>query len=188
MRPDEHAVLRARQAGDLSTDESFRSLYDLYGREVLAWLLVRAREEADDLFQEVWSVFYFRWKRWELREELMAQEARPVLSFLFRTAALTWRNRFHRRRPTEPVENLEVEDSESGPEAVHRRLELGDTLKLASRICPPEEMDVLLARLSGLSGAEISEALGITPAAADHRYRDCVIRLRRKLRPKEVNS
>ena len=184
---DEHTVLRTRQAGSLSVEESFRELYDLYGREVLAWLLVRARQEAEDIFQDVWSAFYFRWCTWEVREDLLVPGARPVLSFLFRTAAFTWRSR-GRQHVAKRVQELAIPDVTSAPDLVHRRLELGHCLTVAAEICPPEEMDVLLARLSGFSGAETAQALGITAAIADHRYRDCVSRLRRRLQPKEVNS
>ena len=102
---DEQEVLRARQAGDLSVEESFRVLFDLHGRAVMGWLLVRVpRDQADDLFQEIWSTFYLRWRTWEFREHLAAQEARPVLSFLFRTAAFVRNGEYRRQRALESVD------------------------------------------------------------------------------------
>jgi len=182
---EEQAILRSRQSGDLSPEESFRALYDLYGRSVLSWLLVRVRrDQADDLFQEVWAAFLVRWRVWEFREDVAAPEARPVLSFLFRTAALIWKGHLRKDRQNEPL-------PEGGREpAVHSddfesRVELGRCLDTAARICPPEEIEVLVARLTGLSGSEIAQALGISEAVVDHRYRDAVARLRRRLQSQE---
>src|SRR2546421_2382089 len=95
MFRDEQEILLARQAGDLSMEDAFRALFNLHGRAVLGWLLVRVpRDQADDLFQEVWSTFYLRWRGWEFREDVAAPEARPVLSFLFRTAAFLRHGQF----------------------------------------------------------------------------------------------
>lgn len=179
----EQEILAARQAGDISGDESFRELYDLYGRSVLSWLLVRApRDQADDLFQEIWSAFLVRWRTWEFREHLAVAEARPVLSFLFRTAALKWKGHRRKERPCEPLPEL------AGPDRLDSDLELGRCLDLATQICSPEEVEVLVARLSGMSGEEIAQALGISEAVADHRYRGAVARLRRRLKVQEVKS
>jgi DNA-directed RNA polymerase specialized sigma24 family protein len=172
---EEQSVLRARQAGELSGEESFRVLYDLYGRSVLGWLLVRApHDQADDLFQEIWSTFYLRWRNWEFRDEVSCDDAKPVLSFLFRTAAFAWKGHRRKQRPVESLDGLEAPPSE-----LDQKVELGQCLDLASEICSPEEVEVIVARLSGMSGIEVAQALGITEAIADHRYRGAIARLRR---------
>ncbi len=177
MVTEEQAILRARQAGDLSAEESFRELYDLYGRDVLRWLLMRApRDQADDLFQEIWSTFFLRWRNWRFREEVAAEEARPVLSFLFRTASFAWKGHRRKQRSSEPLDGIAALE-----DGIDRRLQLGRCLKLASEICSEEEVEVIVARLSGLSGAEVAQALNISEAVADHRYRGAVARLRRRL-------
>ena len=180
--PDlEQAILRARQIGDLSCEESFREVYDLYGREVLAWLWTRvSRDQADDLFQEIWATFFARWRRWEFRDELAVEGARPILSFLFRTAAFAWKGNRRKRRESEPVPE-ETADPAATAASLNTRLELGRCLDLATQICSPEEVEVLVARLSGMSGPEIAQALGISESIADHRYRGAVARLRRRL-------
>jgi DNA-directed RNA polymerase specialized sigma24 family protein len=61
------------------------------------------------------------------------------------------------------------------------RVELGRCLDLAAKICTAEEIEVLVARLTGLSGAEIAQALGLSEPVVDHRYRDAISRLRRRL-------
>jgi DNA-directed RNA polymerase specialized sigma24 family protein len=187
---DEQEILLAREMGDLSTEESFRALFDLHGRAVLGWLLVRApRDQADDLFQEVWSTFYVRWRSWEFREHLKAPEARPVLSFLFRTAAFLRHGEFRRKRLLVDCEALNIlPDAASGPEALDRQVQVRRCLDLAAEICSPEELDALLGKLSGLSGEEMAQTLRVTAAIADHRYRSAVARLKRHLQPqaKEV--
>jgi DNA-directed RNA polymerase specialized sigma24 family protein len=181
---DEQEVLRARQAGDLSVEESFRALFDLHSRAVMGWLLVRVpRDQADDLFQEIWSTFYVRWRAWEFREHLTAPEARPVLSFLFRTAAFVRHGQYRRKRSQDSLEGeaAAIPDASSGPAAMDQRVQLGRCLDLAAEICSPEELDALLGKLSGLSGEEMARALGVSEAIADHRYRSAVARLRREM-------
>src|SRR5207302_1135243 len=119
-------------------------------------------------------------------------EARPVLSFLFRTAAFLRHGQFRgsRRRVHESVEGeaIVVADAASSPAALDQRVQLGRCLELAAEICSPEEVDALLAKLSGLSGEEMARTLGVSTAIADHRYRSAVARLRRRLQPKEVRQ
>ena len=68
---EEQTILTSRRSGRLSCEESFRELYELYGRSVLSWLLVRVpRDQADDLFQEAWTTFLVRWRNWEFRDSL----------------------------------------------------------------------------------------------------------------------
>src|SRR5262249_8082417 len=153
---------RARQSGELSCEESLRWLYDLYARSVFSWLLVRSpRDQAEDMFQEVWSAFLVRWRAWEFREEVSAPEARPGVSFLFRTGAFVWKGHRRKERAGEPLPDGESEPAVHSGE-LEARLELDRCLKLAAEICTPEEIEVLTARLAGLSGAEIAGALGIS--------------------------
>jgi DNA-directed RNA polymerase specialized sigma24 family protein len=189
---DEQAILRARQAGELSVEDSFRALFDLHGRAVMGWLLVRVpRDHADDLFQEIWSAFFVRWRTWEFRENVSAPEARPVLSFLFRTAAFVRGGQYRRKRQREMREEEAgpaIPDTLSTPACLDDRVQLGQCLDLAAEICASEELDALLAKLTGLSGEEMASSLGVTAAIADHRYRSAVARLRRHLQPKETTS
>jgi DNA-directed RNA polymerase specialized sigma24 family protein len=70
----------------------------------------------------------------------------------------------------------------SGPETLLRDLEAWKALSLARRICPEEELDVLLAKLAGMSAREVAGTPSITEAVVDHRYRDALARLRSKLK------
>lgn len=83
-----------------------------------AWLALRADSAADDLFQDVWTVFYRRCREWQHRAP-MGDESRPVLSFLFRTCHLTLRahRRLRAARDAAPLEELFDE-----ADAQHERL------------------------------------------------------------------
>lgn len=184
----ELAILEGCERGALTRERGFEELYALYRPTVLGWLVVTAgRGPAEDLAQDVWTVFHRRWGSWR-HDPASPDEGRPVLSFLYRTAHFVLRG--HRRRRElrgEPLESADPPDERTSPEVLDDRLAVGRLLELARRLCPPEELDVLLARLSGLSGREIAAALGITAAAADHRYRSAVERLRDATRGREAS-
>ena len=82
--PPEHAIVSGRMSGVLSVDTSFERLYKIYAAVVLGWLVIRVEPNAvEDLVQDVWTVFYRRWRIWQQPAEMNTPAARPVLSFLF---------------------------------------------------------------------------------------------------------
>jgi RNA polymerase sigma factor (sigma-70 family) len=179
----EPSILRARARGEVSADAAFEQLYALYAPVVLGWLMMRVRAaEADDLFQDVWIVFYNRWRRWQCLPEMEAPEARPVLSFLFRTCHYVLQG--HRRRAArvhESLESADISDGAMGARRMHQQVEFGRWLELARKLCPPQELDVLLAKLAGVPAREIAWTLNITEPVVDHRFRDAIARLRKQL-------
>ncbi|MFQ5695615.1 MAG: RNA polymerase sigma factor [Terriglobia bacterium] len=181
----EPPILRARAQGRLSAHAAFEQLYALYAPTVLGWLALRVKPaDADDLFQDVWTVFYGRWRSWQFLPEMQAPGARPVLSFLYRTCHFTLRG--HRRRAarvSDPLEAAEVPDGLRGPERLLQQLQIGQCLQLARGVCPPEELDVLLAKLAGVPAREIARTLEITEPAVDHRFRNAVARLQKAVQP-----
>ena len=182
--PLENRVLRARARGEMSADAAFEALFREYRRLVAAWLRARVESSAvDDLAQDVWLIFYGRFRRWEFGTEMESANARPVLSFLFRTCQFVARShqRLARSRRTDALDEGE-EKAAAGPDSLLRELEAAKALSLARRICPEEELDVLLAKLAGMSAREVSAMLSITEAVVDHRYRDALARLRSKLK------
>lgn len=182
--PLENRVLRARARGEMSADAAFEALFREYRRLVAAWLRARVESSAvDDLAQDVWLIFYGRFRRWEFGTEMESANARPVLSFLFRTCQFVARShqRLARSRKTDVLDEGE-EKAAAGPDSLLRELEAAKALSLARRICPEEELDVLLAKLAGMSAREVSAMLSITEAVVDHRYRDALARLRSKLK------
>ncbi len=177
----ERSILRARAQGEVSADASFEDLYRLYGPTVRAWLRFRvAGPAADDLMQDAFLIFHGRWARWEFRPEMEAEAARPVLSFLFRTCHFVLRA--HRRRACreESAEGIEAVD-ERGADRLMRDAEAGRALGIARRLCPAEELDVLLPKLAGVPAREIAQALGISEPVVDHRFRNALARIKKGL-------
>jgi RNA polymerase sigma factor (sigma-70 family) len=174
-------VLRARTRGEVSADAAFERLHALYAPSVRAWLLLRVRgTEAEDLVQDVWTIFYHRWRRWEQRPGMDEPEARPVLSFLYRTCHFALKG--HRRKARlEDAMETDVADGQAGAERLLLGVEAGRCLDLARRVLRPEELDVLLAKLAGVPAREIAETLGVTESVVDHRFRNALGRVRTRL-------
>lgn len=187
MAPDatlENSLLRARAQGEVSADAAFEALYREYGRLVFGWLGVRVDTSmVDDLAQDVWLIFYSRFRRWEFGVESESAEARPVLSFLFRTCQFVARG--HKRRAsTRVVDPLEAPNDvpvDSERTSLLRTLEATRALAIARSVCRENELDVLLAKLSGMSAREIATTLRISESVVDHRYRNAIAKLRKKL-------
>lgn len=182
--PIENRVLRARALGEVSADAAFETLYREYGRTVSAWLAVRVDSAAvEDLAQDVWLIFYSRFRRWEFGTEMESPEARPVLSFLFRTCQFVARGykRLASSRVVEPLETPESVPVADGRDSMLRRLEATRALAIARSVCRENEVDVLLAKLSGMSAREIAVTLSLSEAVVDHRYRNAIAKLRKKL-------
>jgi RNA polymerase sigma factor (sigma-70 family) len=186
--PLENRVLRARARGEMSADAAFDVLFREYRRIVASWLAVRVESGSiDDLAQDVWLIFYGRFRHWEFGAEMESTEARPVLAFLFRTCQFVARGhqrlaRSSRWRKTDSLEEVEEKVISGAPDNLLRHVEAAKALSLARRICPEEELAVLLAKLSGMSAREVAKALSITEAVVDHRYREAIARLRAKLK------
>ena len=62
-----------------------------------------------------------------------------------------------------------------------RKLEATRALVIAKSVCAENEVDVLLAKLSGMSAREIAATLSVTESDVDHRYRNALSKLRKKL-------
>lgn len=184
----EPQILCARAEGVVSPEASFDQLYAAYAPLVLAWFRVRVgAEAADDLFQDVWTIFYNRWQRWQILPEMMHAEAKPVLSFLFRTAhfVLIGYRRQGAARKQDPIEDVDIPDGQRSPERMQQQLEMGRCLEVARRICPPEEMDVLLAKLAGVPAREIARTMQVSEPVVDHRFRNAIARLKQELKPRK---
>jgi len=146
-------LVRSARAGD---ESAFARLYERYGRIVHALLLARAaREEVDDLVQDV---FLTAWRRLD--------DLRDPAAFGGWIAIIA-RNRAtdaHRRAP----EFVELPDNLPGPGG-EAPLESGADARAALeaiRSLPEAYRDTLMLRLvEGLTGPEISERTGLTPAS-----------------------
>jgi len=188
------AIMRDWASGALSPDDAFVRLYEAYGPLVLTWLRVRVDEAtADDLFQDVWAIFCRRWREWDptrLRQGdgghggADAADARPVLSFLFRTCHLVLmaHRRVARQRDARPLDEASGVTVD-GSTPVLRRVQLGECLAAAKESCSDEDVAMLTAKLAGVPAREIARTLQISEAAVDHRFRNAVSRIRERLMP-----
>ncbi|MCL4819269.1 MAG: hypothetical protein KJ067_09010 [Vicinamibacteria bacterium] len=182
---DEAPLLRARARGEIPADAGFDVLYSRYAPLVRAWLGLRAGSTFEDLAQDVWALFHDRWQRWEVRPEMLQPGARPVLSFLFQSARFVLKA--HRRRAAAapaPLDTMPAEppDARESPGRRHEAIDAGRCLALARRVLREDELDLLLAKVAGLSAREIAVAMGLREAQVDHRYRAALRKLQARLR------
>jgi len=177
----EHPVLQARLAGEVSADVSFEQLYDLYRQPVSAWLSLRVKPaDADDLAQDVWTIFYRRWQTWRFPAELVP-EAKPVLSFLYRTCHLTLAG-FRRLQDRDRADDLGRAGEVAAPVGSWQRdLELGQCLTAAKVACSSDELEILSGKLTGVPARAIARTLGVTESAVDHGYRRAIVKIREAL-------
>jgi DNA-directed RNA polymerase specialized sigma24 family protein len=184
--PPEHGIVSARMCGAMSIDSSFERLYRMYAPVVIGWLALRVEPHAvDDLLQDVWTVFYGRWRSWQQPAELDTPEARPVLSFLFRTVHLATKAHRRARRVHEQIEDHDLTDDRTMPERLIEGLTLASCLDFAKTHCGEEDVAILTGKLAGISAKEIARTLEISESAVDHRYRNTVGYLRQHLQSAE---
>src|SRR5918994_6473587 len=153
--PAGHAVedghlVRAARAGD---ESAFTRLYERYARVVHAVLLARVdRQDVEDLVQDV---FLTAWKRLD--------DLRDPAAFGGWIAMIA-RNRatdFHRRAQ----EYVEMPADLTSPGTASGEAEANDALA-AIRALPGAYRETLMLRLvEGLTGPEIAERTGLTPAS-----------------------
>jgi DNA-directed RNA polymerase specialized sigma24 family protein len=177
-------ILQARFSGRMSPREGFERFFALYERIVRGWLLVRvAATHAEDLSQDVWTIFYRRWQTWDDRPGLEGAGARPVLSFLFRTCCLVVQG--HRRsqaaHPAVPLEEAEDTAPLDAAAAMLSRVQLGECLRTLRDRCSEEEQSIVLAKLAGLAARDIARGLRLSEAVVDHRYRRALARVKSHL-------
>src|SRR5262245_46519790 len=184
--PPEHGIVSARMRGDMSVDASFERLYGMYAPVVIGWLALRVEPYAvDDLLQDVWTVFYGRWRGWQQPVELDTPEARPVLSFLFRTVHLATKAHRRARRVHQPIEGHDLTDERMLPQRLIDGLMLARCLEFAKTHCSEEDVAILTGKLAGISAKEIARTLEISDSAVDHRYRNTLGYLRQHLQSPE---
>jgi DNA-directed RNA polymerase specialized sigma24 family protein len=187
--PPEYGIVSARMTGAMSVEAAFECLYRIYAPVVIGWLAVRVESSVvEDLFQDVWTVFYRRWRAWQQQPELNTPAARPVLSFLFRTVHLA--TKAHRRglQAHEPIEGLDPADRRAAPHRLLERLTIGRCLEMVRTNCCPEDVEILAAKLAGVPAKEIARTLEISEPTVDHRYRNVLTYLRKELQSGRAHS
>jgi RNA polymerase sigma-70 factor (ECF subfamily) len=165
---DEELVALA-QRGDR---EAFGALYDRYLPRVYGYCyrLLGEREAAEDANTEVFM---------RALAALPAYRAGSFRSWLFAIAHNVATDELRRRRPTVPLAGaLEIIDLRPSPEeAATAAMERATVLALLPQLSEVQRHVVAL-RLSGLSAAEIGEALGKPRNAIDGIHHRALLRLR----------
>jgi RNA polymerase sigma-70 factor (ECF subfamily) len=143
-------LVRDARHGD---EGAFARLYERYARVIHAVLLARApRADVEDLVQEV---FLSAWNRLDGLRDPAAFGG--WLAMIARNRATD----FHRRA----VESVELPDDLMAHDGTAARAEALGVLEIIARL-PDAYRETLLMRLvEGLTGPEIAERTGLTPAS-----------------------
>jgi RNA polymerase sigma-70 factor, ECF subfamily len=193
MSEDDSDLMMRYAGGDL---RAFAALYARHRGPLYRYVarLVRDREAADDLFQEIWSRVIAHRERYEPRARFS--------TYLYRVAHNCCIDHLRRAatRPglvpacdetgdEEPTLALSAPDEDS-PESRLERAELLACYRAALESLPVEQRDVfLLSEQSGLSLEEIAAVTGVGLETAKSRLRYALAKLRKALAaasPREV--
>lgn len=158
MKPEESEMISRCQQGD---QEALRDIFDKSHKKVygIAYGVVRQREEALDIVQEVFIKLFRSIKNFKGRSQFY--------TYLYRMAMNTAID--HARKAGKQfVSSLDEEGSfepsdkvERGPERMLLQKELEERVKLAMDKLPADQKAALVLRdVEGLSYQEMSEAMG----------------------------
>ncbi len=156
-REETHAISRCQQ-GD---QEALKEIFDKYHKRVyrIAYGVVRQREEALDIVQEVFIKLFRSIKNFKGRSQFYTYLYRMVMNTAIdhaRKAGKQFVSSLDEEGSFEPSEN-----AERGPERMLLQKELEGRVKLAMDELPPEQRAALIFRdVEGLSYQEMSEAMG----------------------------
>lgn len=150
-------------------EDAFAALYDRYGRPLfrVAWTLLRSRQDAEDVVQDVFLGL--------VRARATLGRIENLRAYLFgalRHAVTRLAARKDARSPTAPQHA-----GGNAPAAVDP--ELSDWLEHALAALPPEQREVVTLKIDGeLTFEEAGAVLGISPSTAASRYRYAMEKLR----------
>lgn len=143
-------------------------------------------------------------EREDLVQQVFCEVYRGLPSFRGESAFTTWLHRVvvnvayqhlrrHRRKPTEPLEDLAldalIEPSISPEGRAHKKQELQQALQFLSRLKPKKRIAFVLRHVEELSLEEIGALVGARPAAVGQRVRHAQLELEEMLaREKRVQT
>jgi RNA polymerase sigma-70 factor (ECF subfamily) len=152
--------------------EAFAALYDRYLPRIhgYAYRLLGGREAAEDASTEVFM---------RALAALPAYRAGSFRSWLFAIAHNVVADELRRRRPAASAEAMEtlIDPGPSPEDIATAAADWSSVLTLLPRLSP-DQQEVVALRLSGLSAAEIGEALGKPRNAIDGLHHRALLRLR----------
>ena len=158
MNHEETEMISRCQQGD---QEALKEIFDKYHKKVyrIAYGVVRQREEALDIVQEVFIKLFHSIKNFKGRSHFYTYLYRMVMNTAIDHA---------RKTGKQTISSLDQEgsfqpsdDLEKGPERILLQKELEERVKLAMDKLPAEQRAALIFRdVEGLSYQEMTEAMG----------------------------
>jgi RNA polymerase sigma-70 factor, ECF subfamily len=158
VKHEETEMISRCQQGD---QEALKEIFDKYHKKVygIAYGVVRQREEALDIVQEVFIKLFRSIKNFKGRSQFYTYLYRMVMNTAIDHARKTGKqfvSSLDEEGSFEPSDNVE-----RGPERMLLQKELEGRVKLAMDKLPPEQKAALIFRdVEGLSYQEMSEAMG----------------------------
>ena len=158
MDHEETEMISRCQEGD---QEALKGIFDKYHKKVyrIAYGVVRQREEALDIVQEVFIKVFRSIKNFKGRSQFYTYLYRMVMNTAIdhaRKAGKQFISSLDQEGSFEPSDNVE-----RGPERMLLQKELEGRVKLAMDKLPAEQKAALIFRdVEGLSYQEMSEAMG----------------------------
>ena len=158
MNPEETEVISRCQQGD---QEALKEIFDKYHKKVyrIAYGVVRQREEALDIVQEVFIKLFHSIKNFKGRSHFYTYLYRMVMNTAIdhaRRAGKQFTSSLDEEGSFEPSDEVE-----KGPERILLHKELEERVKLAMDKLPAEQKAALIFRdVEGLSYQEMAEAMG----------------------------
>ena len=158
MNHEETAMISRCQQGD---QEALKEIFDKYHKKVyqIAYGVVRQREEALDIVQEVFIKLFRSIKNFKGRSQFYTYLYRMVMNTAIdhaRKAGKQFISSLDEEGSFEPSDNIE-----KGPERVLLQKELEERVKSVMDKLPAEQKAALIFRdVEGLSYQEMAEAMG----------------------------
>jgi RNA polymerase sigma-70 factor (ECF subfamily) len=155
---EETELISRCQRGD---QEALKGIFEKYQKKVyrIAFGVVRQREEALDIVQEVFIKLFRSIKNFKGRSQFYTYLYRMTMNTAIDHA---------RKTGKQPMSSLDEEGSfepsdelEKGPERILLQKELEERVKLAMEKLPPEQRAAIIFKdVEGLSYQEMAEAMG----------------------------
>ncbi len=158
MNHEETEMISRCQQGD---QQALKEIYDKYHKKVyrIAYGVVRQREDALDIVQEVFIKLFRSIKNFEGRSHFYTYLYRMVMNTTIdyaRKAGKKFVSSLDEEGSFEPPDRVE-----KGPERILLQKELEERVKLAMNKLPAEQKAALIFRdVEGLSYQEMAEAMG----------------------------
>lgn len=166
---DDEILVRAAQDGDV---DAFEELVRRYQTPVYrtAFRMLGARADAQDATQETFV------RAWRALPRF--RRTSTISTWLYRIVTRRCLDKLAARRPTDPLDEIEIEDDLDPAEATERSERLRAVTQAIATLPADQRAALVLREFEGLAYQEVAEILGISLAAVKgriHRARLTII-------------